>query len=75
MRVSLVPCLSYFLVSKTEDILNYPQRQKATQKRKKCTPSGSFKHKKIRHPPVVIGCEAANWKMRISDPSYGLINT
>ena len=35
MRVSLVPRLSYFLVSKTEDILNYPQRQKATQKKEK----------------------------------------
>ena len=53
---SLVLCQYYFLVSKTADILNYPQRQKATQKKKKYIPSRSFKHERIWDPPLLIGC-------------------
>ena len=58
---TLVPHQHYFSVSKTADFLNYPQTKGCTKK-EKCIPSGSFKHQRIRDPPLVIGCEAAKWK-------------
>ena len=58
---TLVPREHYFLVSKTAGFLNYP-RTKGYTKNEKCIPSGSFKHQRIRDPPLVIGCKAARWK-------------
>ena len=58
---TLVPHQNYFLVSKRADFLNYP-RTKGYTRKEKCIPSGSFKHQRIRDPPLVIGCEAARWK-------------
>ena len=58
---TLVPHQHYFSVSKTADFLNYPQTKGCTKK-EKCIPSGSFKHQRIRDPPLLIGCEAAKWK-------------
>ena len=64
--LTLVPRQHYFLVSKTVDFLNYLQAKGYTRK-EKCIPSGSFKHHKIRDPPLVIGCEAAKWKEKRED--------
>ena len=58
---TLVPCQHYFSVSKTADFLKYPQT-KGYAKKEKCIPFGSFKHHRIRDPPLETGCEAAKWK-------------
>ena len=63
-----------FLPQKTADILNYAQRQKGYSKKWTMHIFISFKHKWIRDPPFVIGCQTGNSKTRIPDPWNGPIN-
>jgi len=68
-RLSCAGNTSFSGSQKTADIVNYTLKQRATQKKEQ-----SFKHKRMRDPPLVSGCWAANWKSGISDPWNGLIN-